>query len=78
MTPLTLWLGSSSEASSSSVSASSRGLPPPNSAGGSDWPWTCLKFQVFVFVIVYSVGLNRTGIVSPFSIASSAFLKPLG
>src|SRR5215212_8649251 len=61
-----------SDASSIRLSVSSRGLPPPNCAVGSELPCTSSYFQVLAFEIEYSVGLNSTGRGGWPSISSSA------
>ena len=48
----------SSEASSSRLSVSSRGLPPPNCAFGNELPVTLSYFHSLDFEIEYSVGLK--------------------
>src|SRR5687767_2309257 len=63
---LMLPLGPAIDLSSSSpLSVSVRGLPPPNWAGGVVEPTTGLKVQALVLATEYSFGLKSTGIVSP-------------
>jgi hypothetical protein len=72
--PRTCWVLPSSDASSSRLSVSSRGLPPPNCGGVNAVPVTFSYFHSLDFEIEYSVGLKRTSKGAEPSIWSCAFV----
>ena len=72
--PRTCWVLPSSDASSSRLSVSSRGLPPPNWGGVNAVPVTFSYFHSLDFEIEYSVGLKSTSKGAEPSICSWAFV----